>query len=378
MEGVYPTHIRGGNRCYLRDVDGNNFIDYICGLGTNLFGYGNPLIERAVSAALRQGSSVYSLASIEEVEYAEKVQSIFPFLDRVRFLKTGSEGCSAAVRIARAFTGKPYVFVEGYNGWHDQFVQLTPPAYGVATSEDTFKYSPNIFDRLKDSTAAVIVEPVMVDDTEKRIKFLNELREKCTKTGTLLIFDETITAFRYAEHSVTKKHNIIPDLWVGGKAVGGGLPLSIVGGRKDVMEADYFVSSTWGGDRLAFAAGSAAIDMLYNDYKCDTTWIFGQEFKDKFNDISPFVQLKGYATRGVFAYTHDMFKALFMQELCRAGVLIGPSWFYNRDLHAEMDNVLSIAKGAIKRIVNNEVSLKGKVPRSPFAEQVRERAQNAN
>lgn len=102
VKGVYPTHIKSGKDCYLFDVDGNRFVDYICALGSNLLGYANREIDLAVRAQLEKGT-VYSLGSDLEVEVAEKLQGYFPFLERMRFLKTGSEACAAAVRIARAY-----------------------------------------------------------------------------------------------------------------------------------------------------------------------------------------------------------------------------------------------------------------------------------
>jgi glutamate-1-semialdehyde aminotransferase len=371
VEGVYPSHISQAFKCYLHDVDGNRYIDFVCGLGTNLFGYANPEICRSVTRALQSGNSVYSLASREEVEYAEKVKEIFPFIERLRFLKTGSEGCSAAVRIARAFTGRDRVLQQGYSGWHDQFVSLTPPAKGIV---DNFNIETLEDIREPEQIAAIILEPVITSMSSERVVFLQALRELCTKAGIVLIFDETITAYRFPEYSVAKYLNILPDLWIGGKAVGGGLPISIVGGRKGVMEADYFVSSTWGGDRLACVAGLTAIDLIYNDFKVDELWTLGRQFLDNFNSISEEVKIEGYPTRGVFKYKSESYKALFMQELCKAGVLIGPSWFYNKHLHVEMDNVLSIVKTVDKKIKAGEVRLEGKPPQSPFAERVRKNA----
>lgn len=374
VEGVYPSHIREAFKCYLTDVDGNQFIDYICGLGTNLFGYANPEICRAVTHTLQSGGCVYSLGSIEEVELAEKLKEVFPFLDRVRFLKSGSEGCSAAVRIARAFTGRDVIMSEGYHGWHDEFVRLTPPAKGVPK----LRYRDSLVERMNYpigiDVAAVIIEPIITDMSEERIKLLRFIREECDKYDILLIFDETITAYRFPEYSVAKHLNILPDLWIGGKAIAGGLPLSVVGGRRDVMEADYFVSSTWAGDRLACAAGLEAVRLSHNDFRPEELWTLGQEFLDKFNAITQEVQIIGYSTRGIFKYQNEAYKTLFMQEMVKAGVLLGPSWFYNKHLHQEMENVLSITKAVHKKIQAGEVRIEGKPPQSPFAERVRKNA----
>lgn len=377
VKGVYPTHLKGGSKCYLTDVDGNKYIDYICGLGTNLFGYSNNEIRQAVRSALEEGGVVYSLSSIDEVIYAETLKQTFPFLERVRFLKDGSSGCSAAIKMARAHTGRKIVLSEGYHGWHDDFVQLTEPAKGVIRDEMTLHYNDDLHEKFLEKVAAIIIEPVILDASTKRQVWLQKLREKCNKSGTILIYDETITAFRFPQYCVARHFNVIPDLWIAGKALAGGFPISVVGGRQDVMEADYFVSSTWAGDRVAIAAGITANRLIHTDYfGPENLWLFGSEFCDKFNALSKNVQIEGYPTRGRFVYKNKFFQPLFMQEMALAGVLIGPSWFYNIFLHQEMQNVLDISKAIIKKIENGMVKLKGIPPVSPFAERVRNADKN--
>jgi glutamate-1-semialdehyde 2,1-aminomutase len=375
VKGIYPTHIKGGSKCYLTDVDGNKYIDYICGLGTNLFGYSNNEIRQAVRSALEEGGVVYSLSSIDEVNYAETLKQTFPFLDRVRFLKDGSSGCSAAIKMARAFTGRKWVLSEGYHGWHDDFVQLTEPATGVIRDGMTMGYADDVHPKFLEKVAAVIVEPVILDASNKRQRWLQKLREACTKAGTVLIYDETITAFRFPQYCVARHFNILPDLFIAGKALAGGFPISVIGGKQEVMESDYFISSTWAGDRVAIAAGMAANRLIHTDYfGPENLWVFGKEFCEKFNQLSKNVQIKGYPTRGIFDYKSKHFQPLFMQEMALSGILIGPTWFYNIFLHHEMENVLDIAKAIIKKIENGMVKLKGIPPISPFAERVR----NAN
>jgi glutamate-1-semialdehyde aminotransferase len=373
VRGVYPTHIRRGHGSVLFDVDGNRYIDTVCGLGTNLFGYGNPQIGEAVARAMQSGGSVFSLGSDLEVEVAETLKGTFPFLERLRFLKTGSEGCAAAVRIARAFTGRDYIISEGYHGWHDEFTSLTPPANGVLEAS----YILNDMDYLYDAggefgvVAAVIIEPVITDISKERREKLQEIREFCDEHGILLIFDETISAYRFPNYCVARHWNILPDLWIGGKAIAGGLPLSVVGGRADVMESDYFVSSTWAGDRLALAAAQVADGLVHGPYNPADLWLYGQEFQEKFNAVSPCVQAAGYPTRGVWKFATDMHKVLWMQEMCKAGILVGPSWFYTKYIHTELDNLLSIHKGVIKNIEEGKYRGEGDPPQSPFAERVR-------
>lgn len=368
VRNVYPTHIQKAYKCYLIDSDNRKYIDYICALGTNYFGYGNYHITNAASQALKNGA-VYSFASEDEVLFAEEFKGKFPFVEKIKILKEGSAGCAAAIKIARAYTEREYVLSEGYHGWHDAFVQLTPPANGVVLDGKVQNYSDEIDECFLKACAAVIVEPVMLDASEERRRWLQDLRAKCTKHGALLIFDETITAIRFDQYSVAKAWNILPDLWVGGKALGGGLPISVVGGKKEVMDCDYFVSSTWAGDRVAISAARKALELATNAYNPTSLWANGQEFLDRFNGLSDWIQIKGYPTRGRFKSTP--FLAVFYQEMAKAGVLFGPSWFYNLDLHFEMDNVIGIAKSVIQKILDGKAVLENPAPISPFAEAFR-------
>jgi glutamate-1-semialdehyde aminotransferase len=368
IKGVYPTHIKSAYKCYFRDLDGRRYIDYVCALGTNLFGYGNYKISAAVCDVLSEGA-VYSLASDIEVFFAEEIKGKFPFIDKIKILKEGSAGCAAAIKIARAYTKRDYVLSEGYHGWHDAFVQITPPAYGVVRDGRVQEYSDKIDECFLKVCAAVIVEPVLLDASEARQKWLQELRAKCDRHGCLLIFDETITALRFPGYSVAKHWNIIPDIWVGGKALGGGLPISVVGGKREVMDCDYFVSSTWGGDRVAIAAARKALELSTGDYNPDHLWANGQEFLNRFNALDPDIKIEGYPTRGRFP--RNLKTILFMQDMVESGVLFGPSWFYNRDLHLEIDNVISLAKSSIKKINSGKVKLKGPAPESPFSNRSR-------
>jgi glutamate-1-semialdehyde 2,1-aminomutase len=367
IRGFYPAHIVRAHGCTVVDADGNRYLDTICGLGTNLVGYGNAVVNRAVQGALQTGGSVFSLGSAEEVEYAETIKETLPHLERVRFLKTGSEGCAAAVRIARAFTGRRNVYSEGYHGWADEFVSLTPPADGIPHHKHIMKLE-SPFDPF---AAAVIIEPVITDLSAERVAWLQNLKAFCTRHKVVLIFDETITAFRFPGYCVARHLNILPDLWIGGKAIAGGLPLSVIGGRKEVMEADYFVSSTWAGDRMALAAAKATNRLVHDTHRPEELWAYGTEFRSKFNELSPHVQADGYATRGVWKFASPVWKHLFFQEMCNAGILVGPSWFWSKDLQNNLKNILSVSRDVIRKINDGKARPQGEAPQSPFAERVR-------
>jgi len=222
--------------------------------------------------------------------------------------------------------------------------------------------------------AAVIVEPIMTDTSTARIEWLKKLREDCTKHGVILIFDEIITGFRFPRYSVSNYYGITPDLICLGKAMGGGLPLAAVGGKKEVMNcAEYFVSSTFAGDTLALAACKAVMDLLLKN-KCDLKqlWQQGQDFLNQFNVIWPEkITIDGYPTRGVFK-GDDMVKALLWQEACKSGILFGPSWWMNFPLADETFATISTCRDILGRIKSNQVRLEGEMPKSPFAQKVRQ------
>jgi hypothetical protein len=204
--------------------------------------------------------------------------------------------------------------------------------------------------------------------------YLESLKAECEKHGTVLIFDEIITGFRFPGLTVSKYFGIEPDLILLGKAIGGGLPLSAIGGKKAVMNCgEYFISGTFFGETVSLAACMETINLLKKDgtkYSIDELWKSGQQFLDRFNELSPHLKIVGYPTRGVFEGS-DLVKALFWQEACKAGILFGPSWFFNFPLASETDAVIPICRDIFSRIHLGGVRLEGQMPKKPFAQTVR-------
>lgn len=366
VKGVYPTHLARGKGCYVWDTRGNKYIDFICGLGSNLLGYANEEINQAISDRLKNGASL-SLSSALEVEVAEKIKEMFPFIECLRFLKTGSDACSAAVRIARARTGKVSLYSDGYHGWHDEWTSLTPPAHGVPTHPNI---SAGVYPPA--GTAACIIEPVITDFSPERKAAVQKIASRCKETGTLLIFDEVITGLRFTGNSVAAAFDIKPDLVCLGKAIGNGMPISVVGGRREIMESDYFVSSTFAGETLSLASSLKTMQLMQEKYKIDTLWDKGSVFLREFNSFWPDgVWIEGYPTRGTFKGNPDNI-ALFWQEACRSGLLFGPSWFFCFPHMDVMDQVLSTCKNILGRVRRGEVKLEGELPQKPYAQKIRE------
>lgn len=369
VRGVYPTHLTKARACYVWDDKGKRYIDFICALGTNLFGYANKEINDAVKAQLDLGN-LYSLGSTAEVEFAETIQSTFPYCEQIRVLKSGSEGCTAAIRIARAATGKQIILSDAYHGWHDDFVSLTPPAEGVPKPRPWIMPLDRIgIPGILSNTAAIIVEPVITAFTPERVQELVQLRELCTKNKVLLIFDEVITAIRFPRLSVANHTGVHPDISIFGKALANGLPISVIGGRAKIMSAPYFVSSTFAGDILPMKAAQVVMRMAKD--RIQEIWDAGQRFLNQFNAIAPdIVRIDGYPTRGVFVGTPEN-KAVFMQEAVKAGILFGPSWFWCEPHNEEHNFVMKACETILSRMKQGECKLEGEMPVTPFAQKFR-------
>jgi len=196
-EGSAPNFYLSAKGSKLFDVDGNAYLDWCMGLGASILGYG------ARSAYYLDGGT--SLPSRKEVELAEKLVDIIPSAQKVRFLKTGSGACAAAVKVARAFTGNRFIISIGYHGWHEMFTPDCAGSQHVKELTIPCKYGDidhlkALFQTYRSGIAAVIMEPVQYDDPP--LGYLEEVRSLCNGIWTLLIFDEVVTGFRLAVQEV--------------------------------------------------------------------------------------------------------------------------------------------------------------------------------
>lgn len=372
VKGVFPTHVKKGNGPYLYDDKGNKYVDFICGLGSSILGYANPACMDGAYRGIVLGSTL-SLSSIFEIELAEKIKQAIPFIAKMKFLKSGSEACSAAIRIARAKTGRSLILSSDYHGWHDSFVSLTAPALGIPEQIGINEFK--TLDQITTETAGVILEPIATDFSNERIEFLRLLREKCTQTGALLIFDEVITGFRTPRFSMSSHLGIEPDIICLGKAIANGMPLSVVAGKDRVMDdSEYFVSSTFAGEISSILAAQACISQLQTQkYDLQYLWDRGGKFLDAFNKFYPDkIRIQGYPTRGVFE-GDPLVIALFRQEACLANVIIGPSFFLNFSHLQLLEDLLNIFQDILVRIKSGLVPLKGEMPKKPIAQLMREK-----
>jgi glutamate-1-semialdehyde 2,1-aminomutase len=275
-----------GTRLY--DVDGREYLDYVCSWGALILGHAHPDVVAAVSEQAGRGTS-YGMTSPLEIELGEKITRAVPSVEMVRFVSSGTEAAMSAVRLARAFTERDLVIkFEGcYHGHSDGFLSEAgsglatlgiaacpgvPEAFARLTLNTPYNELAGVeklFQQHAGKIAAIIVEPVAANMgvVAPAPGFLQGLREISTREGALLIFDEVITGFRMEHGGAQAVYGIDPDLTVMGKIIGGGLPVAAYGGKQDIMElvaplGPVYQAGTLSGNPLAMRAGLATLPKL--------------------------------------------------------------------------------------------------------------------
>jgi len=370
VEGAYPVFLGRGRGCRVWDVDGNEYVDYILGLASITLGYAYPAVTEAVGRQLGEGS-IFSLPHPLEVEVAERLIELIPCAEQARFLKTGSEANAAAVRIARAATGRDVLVYCGYHGWHDFYAVTTPRSKGVpkATGDLIVPFGFNdlaslgrALDEHRGRVAAVIMEAVLLD--APAAGFLEGVKKAAHDHGALLIFDEIVSGFRWAAGGAQEYFGLTPDLATFGKGMANGLPLSAVVGRSELMREfeDVFVSSTFGGDTLALAAARATIDEYRRRPVIAHLWAAGRRFQEGFRSAVARAAVPadcvGFPVHPKIVFKHAkdetnrMLMSLFLQETARRGVIFHFAGFNVSFSHsdADVDGSLEVCRAALEII----------------------------
>lgn len=340
VKGIAPKYLVRGKGSHVWDADGNEYLDYNMAIGPLSLGYAYPKVDEAIRKQLEDGIT-FSLMHPLEVEVAELVNELIPNAESIRYSKSGADVTTAAVRVARAFTKRERILCCGYHGWHDWYISVTDRNSGIpkAVQDLTFTFNYNdinsLIDSIDDETAAVILEPFVFQPPGKN--FLQELRDVCTKNGTLLIFDEMWTGFRIALGGAQEYFNVKADLATFSKAVANGMPIALLVGRKDVMsvlEKDVFFYTTFGGEALSLAAARATINELRDKNVPGYLSSQGKKLKDGYNGISTELGLDniskctGYECRSIVTFEASAgnpleLKSLVQQEMIKRGILWG-------------------------------------------------------
>ncbi len=307
-----PFYVKRGKGAYLYDVDGNAYLDYVASWGAIILGHADDGLIEEIKIALEDGTS-FGACHPYEIELAGLIAEAFPSIELMRLTSSGTEATMSAIRVARGFTGKNGIIKFGgcYHGHVDSL--LVKAGSGLATFgvpdskgilEDLARHTYiadynhmdsviNIVEENQD-IACIILEPVMgnVGVVLPESNFLHDLEELCRKTGTLLIFDEVITGLRVTYGGAQHLYNITPDITCMGKIIGGGFPIGLYGGKKEIMErvsplGDIYQAGTLSGNPIAVRAGIYVLNYLKNNFQVyELIDKYGNELKNAVLEIA--------------------------------------------------------------------------------------------
>jgi glutamate-1-semialdehyde aminotransferase len=371
VQGVSPAFIRRAQGCRVWDVDGNEYIDHVMSLDAIVIGYNDPDVVRAVRAQLEDGT-IFSLPHPLEIEVARALTEVVPCAQMARFGKNGSDATSGAIRASRAITGREKVVCCGYHGWQDWYIGTTTRDRGVPRAVRdltlTFPYNDaaaleRLFEQNPGQIACVILEPIGV--VEPVDNFLGRVREITRRHGALLVFDEMITGFRFAEGGAQEYFGVTPDFGCFGKAMANGYPVSAIVGPRDLMAIfdEVFFSFTFGGEALSLAAALATIQKIRREPVIDHVWRQGKTLQSEFNamaqefGLGSLVQCVGLPPRTVVTFKDASgadslaLRSLFQQEMVRRGMLFlvgfNPTFAHG---DAEIDQTLGACRDVLREV----------------------------
>lgn len=349
-----PGFIVRGEGCRVWDVDGNEFIEYGMGGRSVTLGHAFPPVIKAAGEELLRGSS-FTRPSHLEVKTAEELLSIVPGADMVKFTKDGSTATTAAVKLARAYTGRDLVALcadHPFFSYDDWFIGTTEIDAGIPVSINemslTFRYNdPDsvraLFDRYPGRIAALILEPVKYDHPQNN--FLHEVKALCAKHGTVFILDEMITGFRIANGGGQEYYDIEADLSAYGKGMSNGFALSALAGKKELMELGglyhdrervFLLSTTHGAETHALAAAAAVMQVYKTEPVISYLDRIGRRLSSGLKKVITAMGLEDYVgiiglpsnlvftTKDRDGKPSQLYRSLFLQEIIKGGIL-GPS-----------------------------------------------------
>ncbi|SHE33946.1 glutamate-1-semialdehyde 2,1-aminomutase [Fodinibius roseus] len=347
-----PGFICRGEGCHVMDVDGNEFIEYGMGLRSVTLGHGNKRVANAAHEAALQGINFLRPSPLE-LQLAEEMLSLLPHGDMIKFGKNGSDVTSAAIKLARAYTGRDKVAVpsnQPFFSVDDWFIGTTPMDAGIPDQVRNlsvhFTYNDiesvqSLFDRYPGEIACLIMEPAKYEDPED--SFLHKTKEICHNNGALFILDEIITGFRWHLNGAQQYYDIEADLSTFGKAMGNGFPISALIGKEEYMKAGgihhdeervFLLSQTYGAETGSLAAAIETINIYREENVVDYLWDIGRQLKGGLSDIISDLGLEGYFTLSghpccmVYGTNNrncrpsQRFRTLFLQETIKQGLLM--------------------------------------------------------
>ncbi len=369
--GAAPLFLTHGSGGRVWDVDGNEYVDLVNGLLAVVLGYQDADVDRAIRAQLANGIS-FSLATELEQQLARALVRLVPCAESVRFAKNGTDATSAAVRIARAHTGRDRIITCGYHGWQDWYIGATTRHKGVPDAVRALTHVAPYNDlaaveqlllRHKGEFAAMVMEPANV--VPPAPGYLQGLKDLLHSHGALLVFDEVITGFRFAKGGAQALFGVTPDMASLGKAMGNGMPISAIAGRADLMREmeEIFFSATFGGEALSLAAALAVVEKIEREPVIETLWANGALLRQGVSDLlkarglDGLIKLNGFdpwVLLGIEPHEHATpfaTKTVLIYELAARGVLTVGSYNVSyAHTAADLAHVLGAWRGALDEL----------------------------
>lgn len=351
----WPSYFSKAKGCEVWDMENNKYIDMsIMGIGTNILGYGDEEVDKAVLENIKRGN-MSTLNCPEEVYLAEKLVAIHPWADQVRFARSGGEANAIAIRIARAATGRDTVAICGYHGWHDWYLAsniqttsglkehllpgLEPNGVPKTLKDSVQPFSYNRIDQLEDiiqkyDLAAVKME--VVRSNEPKTGFLEAVRSLCDRNNIILIFDECTSGFRETNGGIHIKYGITPDMAMFGKALGNGYAITSVIGKESIMQAaqSTFISSTFWTERIGPTAALKTLEIMEKTKSWEIVTRQGMKIKKGWLDLAKIhgldITLSGISALSCFTIESEKsleYKTYITQEMLKMGYLAGTSCY---------------------------------------------------
>ena len=347
----WPAYFSKTKGCYVWDYENKKYLDfYLMGVGTNVLGYNNQLINKAVKKKIENGN-ISSLNNVEEVKLAEKLQKIDPWAETIQFARTGGDANSIAVRIARAYTNSSKIAICGYHGWHDWYLSANLndknnlnshlfsnlKILGVPKElkKTVFPFMYNDFEFLKKiviKNKIKIIKMEVIRNEQPKKNFINKVYKFCKKNNIILIFDECTSGFRETFGGYYKKFSIVPDILIYGKALGNGYPITAVLSKKKFFETanNTFISSTFWSDGIGLTAALKTLDVMEKN----KTWLVilkkGKYLKSRILELFRKYKIDGQI-KGIKSILKITFKKdnivknkFISQEMLKNKILAGP------------------------------------------------------
>lgn len=372
--GISPLFIDRAKGAFFWDIDGNRFVDMVNALASVTIGHSDEEMNSAITDQLARGTN-FSLPGKLEYEVASLVNFHMPSMEKMRFGKNGTDATSAAIRLARAYTGKDYVAVCGYHGWQDWYIASTTRNKGIpnAVRDLTVKFSFNDIESLYDSfescggnLAAVIMEPMNVEYPKDN--FLKKVQEFCNINNVIFVLDETISGFRFNAGGAQKEFDIHPDLTTLGKGIANGFPISVIGGKSEIMDEmeEIFFSGTFGGELISLTAAKYVLELFK---KVDVSAKLAEIGNKICNEVSEIVadlnlnsvmSISGHPTWKFYNWqdsennTSWELKTLFMQEIFQESVFVAATHNVSLAMDEEVQAIINSSyRSALQRVAKS-------------------------